>query len=70
VLGQVFATDQAAFPVGYLAVALTQTGKVVTFGGIQTPPVPIFMDGFVLGVEYYNQVKGTDVQVLGWDPIS
>jgi basic membrane protein A len=28
------------------------------------------MDGFALGVEYYNQVKNTNVQVLGWDPIS
>jgi basic membrane protein A len=26
------------------------------------------MDGFVYGVRYYNQEKGTDVQVLGWDP--
>jgi len=26
------------------------------------------MDGYALGVEYYNAQKGTDVQVLGWDP--
>jgi basic membrane protein A len=26
------------------------------------------MDGFYAGVQHYNQVKGTDVQVLGWDP--
>jgi basic membrane protein A len=25
------------------------------------------MDGFVHGVNYYNEQKGTDVQVLGWD---
>ena len=25
------------------------------------------MDGFAQGVEYYNEQKGTDVQVLGWD---
>jgi len=25
------------------------------------------MDGFALGVEYYNTKKGTNVQVLGWD---
>jgi basic membrane protein A len=29
--------------------------------------VTIFMDGFVDGVAYYNQQKGADVQVLGWD---
>ena len=26
------------------------------------------MDGFYYGVQHYNEVKGTDVQVLGWDP--
>ena len=26
------------------------------------------MDGFVLGVRYYNQKNGTNVEVLGWDP--
>ncbi|MDZ4234809.1 MAG: BMP family ABC transporter substrate-binding protein, partial [Dietzia sp.] len=40
---------------------------VGTFGGIQIPPVTIFMDGFVQGVEYHNEVKGTSVQALGWD---
>ncbi|HHH82987.1 MAG TPA: BMP family ABC transporter substrate-binding protein, partial [Chloroflexi bacterium] len=28
----------------------------------------VFMDGFALGARYYNEVHGTDVQVLGWDP--
>ncbi len=68
VLGQVFATDQAAFLAGYLAAGVTKTGKVGTFGGIQIPPVTVFMDGFALGVEYYNQQNGTNVEVLGWDP--
>jgi basic membrane protein A and related proteins len=27
-----------------------------------------FMDGFALGVAYYNEQKGTSVEVLGWDP--
>ena len=68
VLGQVFNTDEAAFLAGYVAAGMTQTGVVATFGGIQIPPVTVFMDGFYLGVQYYNQQKGTDVQVLGWDP--
>src|SRR3990172_133738 len=68
VLGQVFNTDEAAFLAGYAAAASTQTGKVGTFGGIQIPPVTVFMDGFALGVDYYNQQKGTSVEVLGWDP--
>ena len=68
VLGQVFSTNEAAFLAGYAAAASTQTGKVGTFGGIQIPPVTVFMDGFTLGVDYYNQQKGTSVEVLGWDP--
>jgi basic membrane protein A len=68
VLGQVFTTDEAAFLAGYAAAATTQTGKVGTFGGIQIPTVTVFMDGFALGVDYYNQQKGTNVEVLGWDP--
>jgi len=47
---------------------MTKTGKVATFGGIQIPTVTVFMDGFALGVQYYNQQKGTAVEVLGWDP--
>jgi len=68
VLGLVFATDQGAFLTGYVAAASTKTGKVGTFGGIQIPPVTVFMDGFALGVQYYNEQKGTKVEVLGWDP--
>jgi basic membrane protein A len=70
VLGQVFATDQAAFLAGYLAAGVTETGKVGTFGGIQIPPVTVFMDGMALGVDYYNEVHGTSVELLGWDPES
>ncbi len=66
--GQVFATDQAAFLAGYLAAGMTQTGTVGTFGGINIPPVTVFMDGFAWGVDYYNQQHSTDVKVLGWDP--
>ena len=68
VLSQVFSTNEAAFLAGYLAAGMTKTGKVATFGGIQIPTVTVFMDGFALGVQYYNQQKGTAVEVLGWDP--
>lgn len=68
VLGLLFQTDQAAFMAGYLAAASTKTGKVGTFGGIQIPTVTIFMDGFAMGVKYYNEQKGGKVEVLGWDP--
>ena len=43
------------------------TGKVATYGGLNIPPVTIFMDGFARGVAYYNAQKGKKVTVLGWD---
>ena len=68
VLGQVYATDQAAFLAGYLSAGMSETGILGTFGGINIPPVTIFMDGFVAGVNYYNAQKGSGVTVLGWNP--
>ena len=63
----VFNTAEAAFLAGYAAASYSKSGVVGTFGGIQIPPVTIFMDGFAGGVDYYNEQKGADVQVLGWD---
>jgi basic membrane protein A and related proteins len=68
VMGQVYATDEAAFLAGYLAAGMTETGTVGTFGGINIPPVTIFMDGFVAGVNHYNQQKGVTITVIGWNP--
>ena len=68
VVGQVFSTDQGAFLAGYLAAGMTKTGVLGTFGGINIPPVTVFMDGYYWGAEYYNKQHGTDVKVLGWDP--
>ncbi|GAA3125616.1 basic membrane protein A [Kribbella aluminosa] len=62
-----FNTAQTSFQAGYLAAAMTKSGKVGTFGGLQIPTVTIFMDGFAQGVRYYNQKKSKNVQVLGWD---
>jgi basic membrane protein A len=65
--GLEYQTDEAAFPAGYLAAGMTETGIVSTYGGANIPTVVIFMDGFARGVAHYNEVKETDVQVLGWD---
>jgi basic membrane protein A len=62
-----FSTDQAAFLAGYMAAAMSQTGTVGTYGGINIPTVTVFMDGFANGVAHHNEQKGTDVQVIGWD---
>jgi len=67
VAGTEFQTDEAAFAAGYLAAGMTQTGVVATYGGQNIPTVAIFLDGFARGVAHYNEVKGADVQVLGWD---
>ncbi|MDQ0634926.1 basic membrane protein A [Arthrobacter pascens] len=63
----VYDTAQAAFLAGYLAAGTSKTGKVATFGGINLPTVTIFMDGFSDGVKYYNDKKGKNVQLIGWD---
>jgi basic membrane protein A and related proteins len=65
-----FATHQAAFLAGYLAAGYSKSGKVATYGGLKIAPVTIFMDGFADGVAHYNTVKGTKVQVIGWDKAS
>jgi basic membrane protein A len=62
-----FATEEPSFLAGYLAAGTTKTGKVATFGGVNIPPVTVFMTGFLNGVNHYNEVKGTEVEVLGWD---
>src|SRR3954447_10267095 len=67
VYGLQFNTAQGAFLGGYLAAAMTKTGKVATWGGLNIPPVTIYMDGFWEGVQYYNQQNHKSVQVLGWD---
>ena len=65
--GLTFATNESAFVAGYLAAGFSKTGKVATYGGINIPPVSIYMDGFAKGVVYYNKVKSTKVVTLGWD---
>ena len=67
VMTQLYATDQAAFLAGYVAASVTKSGKVGVFGGVDLPQVTDFMDGFALGVDYYNQKNGTAVEVVGWD---
>jgi basic membrane protein A len=66
VYGMQFNTAQGAFLGGYLAAGMTKTGVVGTWGGINIPPVTIYMDGFWEGVQYYNHQHHKNVQVLGW----
>jgi basic membrane protein A len=66
--GLAFDTAQSSFLAGYLAAGMSESGTVATFGGLNIPTVTIFMEGYAEGVAHYNEVNGTDVQVLGWDP--
>ena len=65
--GMEFNTAQGGFLAGYLAAASSKSGVVATWGGLNIPPVTIYMDGFWEGVQYYNTAKGKSVKVLGWD---
>lgn len=62
-----FDTAQAAFLAGYLAAGYSDSGVVATYGGVNIPSVTIFMDGFVDGVDHYNEVHDAEVEALGWD---
>jgi Uncharacterized ABC-type transport system, periplasmic component/surface lipoprotein len=63
----VFETDEAAFLGGYAAAAYSKSGVVATWGGAEYPSVTIYMDGIADGIKYYNQQKGKNVKLLGWD---
>ena len=67
IYGLQYNTAQGAFLGGYLAAGMTKTGTVATFGGLNIPPVTIYMDGFWEGVQYYNNTKHAHVKVLGWN---
>jgi basic membrane protein A len=62
-----FSTDQAAFLAGYVAAAMSESGTVGTYGGINIPTVNIFMKGFQLGIERYNEDNDANVELVGWD---
>lgn len=68
--GVSFASQEAAFLAGYLAAGMTKTSKVATYGGEDIAPIRVFINGYVGGVQYYNQQRtqlGTPVTVLGAD---
>ncbi len=70
VAGIVFNTDEAAFPIGYLAAAWAdmQDPDDPALGyvaGMQIPTVEIFVVGYENGVKYYNEQKGKDVRFSG-----
>ncbi|ABR29896.1 membrane protein [Thermosipho melanesiensis] len=59
-----FKEQESAFLVGYIAAATTRAGKVGFIGGIPIPPVERFRYGFETGVKVYNNIHGTNVEIL------
>ena len=68
VAASVYSIDQATFLLGYLAASQTKTGILGTYVGQLFPATADFMDGFYMGMMKYNEVHGTDVKLIGWDP--
>ena len=64
--GLVYATAEGAMLAGYASASWSTTGIVGTFGGINIGPgVTDFMDGFIAGVNYWNEQQSDEVRVLG-----
>ena len=64
--GLVYATAEGAMLAGYASASWSTTDIVGTFGGINIGPgVTDFMDGFIAGVNYWNEQSGEAVRVLG-----
>jgi len=61
--------EEATFLAGYLSAGMSTTGKVGTYVGILFPATQAFMDGYAMGIDKYNEVHGTTVELLGWDPV-
>lgn len=70
VRGNAAKIEQATFLAGYLAAGMTKTGKIGTYVGILFPATQAFMDGYYMGMAKYNEVHGTSVELLGWDPVT
>lgn len=62
-----FDLAQPAFLAGYLAAGVSSGGVVCTFADIKNTEATAIMQGFSAGVSYFNQQKGADVIVAGWD---
>ena len=63
VTGVVFRAEESSFMVGYIAAAVTTTGKVGFVGGIKSEVIEQFEYGYMGGVEYANRVLGKNVTV-------
>ena len=64
--GLIYSTAEGAMLAGYASASWSKTKKMGTFGGINIGPgVTDFMDGFIAGMNYWNEQKGDTVVMLG-----
>jgi basic membrane protein A len=63
VTGVVFRAQESSFMVGYIAAAVTETGKVGFVGGIASDVIAQFEYGYKAGVAYANRVLNKNVIV-------
>lgn len=68
VAASIYNIDQATYLLGYLAASQTKTGILGTYLGMKFPSTANFSDGFYNGMMKYNEVHGTSVKLIGWDP--
>ena len=66
--GQVYKVEEVSMLAGYLAAGMSKTGKISTFGGMDIQPVWDWIYGIAAGINYYNEVHGTEVTLIGADP--
>lgn len=67
VRGLTFQVDEAAFLAGYLAAGMSQSHVIGTFGGLDIPPITLYMEGYRRGALHYDSIHGTETTVLGWN---
>ncbi len=58
-----FKDNESSFLVGYLAAALSQTGKLGFIGGIESDTIDRFEWGYKAGAKYYAQENNRDIIV-------
>lgn len=64
VINFLFKEQESAFLVGYVAAAMTRTGKVGFIGGIPIPPVERFRYGYEAGIKAYQDLHGKKLRLL------
>ena len=60
--------DDSSYLAGYLAAGMSSTGTVGWYTGLMFDAVQKWGEGYYYGVQKYNEVHGTAVRVIGYDP--